>query len=77
MLTAKRSITKKRKVSSEVISMSSEASNSVHSSGEPWTILTHKKPPQGLVAYNPNIMRPPPLAGDLKHVTLMSWNVNG
>ncbi|XP_071911600.1 DNA-(apurinic or apyrimidinic site) endonuclease, chloroplastic isoform X1 [Coffea arabica] len=74
---AKRSITKKRKVSSEVISMSSEASNSVHSSGEPWTILTHKKPQKGWVAYNPKIMRPPPLAGDIKHVKLMSWNVNG
>ncbi|XP_038721818.1 DNA-(apurinic or apyrimidinic site) endonuclease, chloroplastic-like isoform X2 [Tripterygium wilfordii] len=44
---------------------------------EPWTILAHKKPQKGWIAYNPGSMRPPPLSGDAKFVKLMSWNVNG
>lgn len=77
MLTGKRSIRTKRKVSSEVISTSFEKPESLVSSGEPWTILAHKKPQKGWVAYNPRTMRPPPLASDVEHVKLMSWNVNG
>ena len=44
---------------------------------EPWTVLTHKKPQEGWIPYNPRTMRPPPLTGDTKFVKLMSWNVNG
>ncbi|GLT45224.1 hypothetical protein SLA2020_190730 [Shorea laevis] len=44
---------------------------------EPWTIFAHKKPQKGWIAYNPRIMRPPPLTGDTKCMKLMSWNVNG
>ncbi|RVW35961.1 Folylpolyglutamate synthase [Vitis vinifera] len=44
---------------------------------EPWTVLTHKKPQEGWIPYNPRTMRPPPLTGDAKFVKLMSWNVNG
>ncbi|KAL5994631.1 hypothetical protein ACLOJK_024684 [Asimina triloba] len=44
---------------------------------EPWTVLTHKKPQPGWVAYNPRTMRPQPLADDTKFMKLMSWNVNG
>ncbi|KAL3533689.1 hypothetical protein ACH5RR_007210 [Cinchona calisaya] len=75
--TGKKSIRTKRKVSSEVICTSFETSESLDSSGEPWTILAHKKPQKGWVAYNPRTMRTPPLAGDVKHVKIMSWNVNG
>ncbi|XP_074380555.1 DNA-(apurinic or apyrimidinic site) endonuclease, chloroplastic-like isoform X1 [Apium graveolens] len=45
--------------------------------GEPWTVLTHKKPQKGWVSYNPRTMRKPPLTADTKHVKIMSWNVNG
>lgn len=44
---------------------------------EPWTILTHMKPMVRWVAYNPKIMRSPPLASDVKSFKVMSWNVNG
>ncbi|KAJ0696492.1 putative DNA-(apurinic or apyrimidinic site) lyase transcription regulator SAP family [Helianthus annuus] len=44
---------------------------------EPWTVLAHKKPQKEWVAYNPRTMRPPALNGDIKHVKIMSWNVNG
>ncbi|KAI7726253.1 hypothetical protein M8C21_008597 [Ambrosia artemisiifolia] len=44
---------------------------------EPWTVLAHKKPQKEWVAYNPKTMRPPDLNGDVKHVKIMSWNVNG
>lgn len=44
---------------------------------EPWTVLAHKKPQKEWIPYNPKTMRPPPLAHDIKHVKLMSWNVNG
>ncbi|GKV50410.1 hypothetical protein SLEP1_g57114 [Rubroshorea leprosula] len=47
------------------------------SQSEPWTIFAHKKPQKGWIAYNPQIMRPPPLAGNTKCMKLMSWNVNG
>ncbi|XP_020241645.1 DNA-(apurinic or apyrimidinic site) lyase, chloroplastic isoform X2 [Asparagus officinalis] len=44
---------------------------------EPWTVLAHKKPQKDWIPYNPNTMRPRPLARDTKFVKLMSWNVNG
>lgn len=44
---------------------------------EPWTVLAHKKPQKGWIAYNPSTMRPPPLTRDTKFVKLLSWNVNG
>lgn len=44
---------------------------------EPWTMLAHKKPQKGWIAYNPKTMRPPPLSADKNNVKLMSWNVNG
>ena len=44
---------------------------------EPWTVLAHKKPQKDWIAYNPKVMREPPLSRDIKHVKLMSWNVNG
>lgn len=44
---------------------------------EPWTMLEHKKPQKGWIAYNPRTMRPPPLAEGTKSVKLLSWNVNG
>ncbi|GKV48873.1 hypothetical protein SLEP1_g55663 [Rubroshorea leprosula] len=47
------------------------------SQSEPWTIFAHKKPQKGRIAYNPRIMRPPPLTGDTICMKLMSWNVNG
>ncbi|GKV48909.1 hypothetical protein SLEP1_g55694 [Rubroshorea leprosula] len=43
---------------------------------QPWTIFAHKKPQKGWIAYNPGIMRPPPLTGDTKCMKRMSWNVN-
>ncbi|GLT66335.1 hypothetical protein SLA2020_387030 [Shorea laevis] len=46
------------------------------SQSEPWTIFAHKKPQKGCIAYNPRIMRPPPLTGDTKRMKQMSWNVN-
>lgn len=44
---------------------------------EPWTLLAHKKPQKEWVPYNPKTMRPPALNGDIEHVKIMSWNVNG
>ncbi|GFP92907.1 apurinic endonuclease-redox protein [Phtheirospermum japonicum] len=41
---------------------------------EPWTVLTHKKPQKGWTGYNPRSMRPPPIAADMPHIKLMSWN---
>ncbi|XP_010273318.1 PREDICTED: DNA-(apurinic or apyrimidinic site) lyase, chloroplastic isoform X2 [Nelumbo nucifera] len=46
-------------------------------SSEPWTVLTHKKPQQGWIPYNPRTMRPPPLTDDTEFVKILSWNVNG
>ncbi|KAL8145708.1 hypothetical protein AgCh_003741 [Apium graveolens] len=43
----------------------------------PWTVLTHKWPEKGWKAYNPRNMRKPALTADIKHVKMMSWNVNG
>lgn len=76
MLVEKKSIQKKGKAALEVSYTSVEGSHSLHSSGEPWTVLAHKKPQKVWVAYNPRIMRPPPLTGS-ECVKLMSWNVNG
>lgn len=44
---------------------------------EAWTMLVHKKPQPGWVAYNPTTMRPAPLTSDEKFMKLVSWNVNG
>lgn len=33
---------------------------------EPWTMLAHKKPQKGWIAYNPRTMRPPPLGRGYK-----------
>lgn len=69
----------KRKVSSDVVNIvaqSDEISTATIQS-EPWTVLAHKKPQKGWIAYNPRTMRPPPLAQDTKFVKLLSWNVNG
>lgn len=58
-------------------SLKTEKKSVVPVESEPWTILTHMKPKVGWVAYNPKIMRSPPLAADVKSVKVMSWNVNG
>ena len=44
---------------------------------EPWTVLSHKKPQDSWIPYNPRTMRPPPLSQDSNFLKLMSWNVNG
>ncbi|KAK7267292.1 hypothetical protein RIF29_19961 [Crotalaria pallida] len=59
-----------------VVSQSDEISTTTIQT-EPWTVLAHKKPQKGWIAYNPRTMRPPPLARDTKFVKLLSWNVNG
>ncbi|KAI4300836.1 hypothetical protein L6164_034168 [Bauhinia variegata] len=66
----------KRKVSSDVIG-DAEQLDGFNIQTEPWTVLAHKKPQKGWIAYSPRTMRPPPLAGDTKPVKLLSWNVNG
>ncbi|KAK9664411.1 hypothetical protein RND81_14G039600 [Saponaria officinalis] len=74
----KRSV--KRKVAVEAASIHVDVSQAVDESAhekEPWAIFAHKKPQKGWVAYNPRIMRPPPLTRDTNSVKLMSWNVNG
>ncbi|KAG5126804.1 hypothetical protein JHK82_027639 [Glycine max] len=69
----------KRKVSSDVASIvvQSEEISTATIQTEPWTVLAHKKPQKGWIAYNPRTMRPPPLAQDTKFVKLLSWNANG
>ncbi|KAL0334344.1 UNVERIFIED_CONTAM: DNA-(apurinic or apyrimidinic site) lyase, chloroplastic [Sesamum angustifolium] len=68
----------KKKVSSRMTMSNIKARVKVDlSEDEPWTVLTHKKPQKGWAAYNPKIMRPPPITADVPHVKLMSWNVNG
>ncbi|KAL0316779.1 UNVERIFIED_CONTAM: DNA-(apurinic or apyrimidinic site) lyase, chloroplastic [Sesamum radiatum] len=68
----------KKKVSSRTTMSNIKARVKVDlSEDEPWTVLTHKKPQKGWAAYNPKIMRPPPITADVPHVKLMSWNVNG
>ncbi|XP_028106947.1 DNA-(apurinic or apyrimidinic site) lyase, chloroplastic-like isoform X1 [Camellia sinensis] len=70
----------KRKAPAEIASRLVEASGEANLSvnqNEPWTILAHKKPQKGWVAYNPKTMRTPPLTGDTKFMKLLSWNVNG
>ncbi|PSS15697.1 DNA-(apurinic or apyrimidinic site) lyase [Actinidia chinensis var. chinensis] len=63
-------------IANTVVGASGEANLSIVQD-EPWTILAHKKPQKGWLAYNPRTMRPPPLTGNTKSVKLMSWNVNG
>ncbi|KAH9614311.1 hypothetical protein KSS87_008812 [Heliosperma pusillum] len=72
----KRSV--KRKVAVEAASIHVDTAQAVDESAsekEPWTIFAHKKPQKGWVAYNPRIMRSPPLTRDAHFVKLMSWNV--
>ncbi|XP_024981065.1 DNA-(apurinic or apyrimidinic site) lyase, chloroplastic isoform X2 [Cynara cardunculus var. scolymus] len=67
-------------IASEIVSEDIETCNKVDISehqAEPWTILAHKKPQKEWIPYNPRTMRPPALGSDVKHVKLMSWNVNG
>nr|GEY46097.1 DNA-(apurinic or apyrimidinic site) lyase, chloroplastic isoform X3 [Tanacetum cinerariifolium] len=63
-------------VVSEAIETSSKVDISEHQE-EPWTVFAHKKPQKDWIAFNPKVMREPPLSRDIKHVKLMSWNVNG
>ncbi|MBA0643927.1 hypothetical protein Goklo_028169 [Gossypium klotzschianum] len=44
---------------------------------EPWTILAHKKPQKGWIAYNPRTMRRSLPIENTKFVKILSWNVNG
>ncbi|GJY36481.1 DNA-(apurinic or apyrimidinic site) lyase, chloroplastic isoform X3 [Tanacetum coccineum] len=70
----------KRGSVSQVVSEAIETSTKVEISeyqAEPWTVFAHKKPQKDWIAYNPKVMREPPLSRDIKHVKLMSWNVNG
>lgn len=69
----------KKKVSSDFASIvvQSEEISTATIQTEPWTVLAHKKPQKGWIAYNPRTMRPPSLAQDTKFVKLLSWNVNG
>ncbi|XP_061364509.1 DNA-(apurinic or apyrimidinic site) endonuclease, chloroplastic isoform X2 [Gastrolobium bilobum] len=69
----------KRKVSSETVSVvvQSDEISTTTIQTEPWTVLAHKKPQKGWIAYNPRAMRSPPLTQDTKFVKLLSWNVNG
>lgn len=53
------------------------AMSSSISTGEPWTLLTHKNPQQGWVPYNPRTMRKPPLDPQTKQFKILSYNVNG
>lgn len=61
---------------SKDIEMTNKVEISEHEA-EPWTVLAHKKPQKEWIPYNPKTMRPSPLTRDIKHVKLMSWNVNG
>ncbi|XP_014514935.1 DNA-(apurinic or apyrimidinic site) lyase, chloroplastic isoform X2 [Vigna radiata var. radiata] len=69
----------KRKVSSDVVSIVMESGeiSTATIQTEPWTVLAHKKPQKGWIAYNPKTMRPPRLDKDSKFVKILSWNVNG
>ncbi|KAL9237938.1 hypothetical protein vseg_012429 [Gypsophila vaccaria] len=68
--------TVKRKVDVETASIHVDVSQTADEK-EPWVIFAHKKPQKEWVAYNPRILRPPPLSRDTNSVKLMSWNVNG
>ncbi|KAH9679685.1 DNA-(apurinic or apyrimidinic site) endonuclease [Citrus sinensis] len=61
----------------EVDAKASVKTDKISVQSEPWTMLAHKKPQKGWIAYNPRTMRPPPLAEGTKSVKLLSWNVNG
>ncbi|XP_010525508.2 PREDICTED: uncharacterized protein LOC104803289 [Tarenaya hassleriana] len=63
-------------ISSEII-RAGDGKISSASPNEPWTVLAHKKPQKGWIAYNPKTMRPPPLPEGTKFVKLVTWNVNG
>ncbi|XP_071716234.1 DNA-(apurinic or apyrimidinic site) endonuclease, chloroplastic-like [Rutidosis leptorrhynchoides] len=85
-VSVKKNIKKCTKETTEDLSVILEASEDIESSKkvdvserqvEPWTVLAHKKPQKDWIAYNPKTMRPPPISGDVKHVKIMSWNVNG
>ncbi|KAK7339854.1 hypothetical protein VNO77_20540 [Canavalia gladiata] len=69
----------KRKVCSDTVSVvaQSEEITTTTNQTEPWTVLAHKKPQKGWVAYNPRTMRSPSLPRDTKFIKLLSWNVNG
>ncbi|XP_022973325.1 DNA-(apurinic or apyrimidinic site) lyase, chloroplastic isoform X1 [Cucurbita maxima] len=68
----------KKKVLSEVDSSIVKHEHGVElMQKEPWTVLAHKKPQKGWIAYNPRTMRPKPLSKDTKSVKILSWNVNG
>ncbi|KAK7278953.1 hypothetical protein RJT34_23994 [Clitoria ternatea] len=68
----------KRKVSSDIVEVTQlEEISTTATQTEPWTVLAHKKPQKGWIAYNPRTMRPPPLDRATKFVKLLSWNVNG
>ncbi|KAH9679894.1 DNA-(apurinic or apyrimidinic site) endonuclease [Citrus sinensis] len=61
----------------EVDAKASVKTDKISVQSEPWTMLAHKKPQKGWIAYNPRTMRPPPLVEGTKSVKLLSWNVNG
>ncbi|CAJ1967657.1 unnamed protein product [Sphenostylis stenocarpa] len=69
----------RRKISSDIVSIVAESDeiSTTTIQTEPWTVLAHKKPQKGWIAYNPKTMRPPTLHKDTKFVKLLSWNVNG
>ncbi|KAK4272487.1 hypothetical protein QN277_021041 [Acacia crassicarpa] len=69
----------KRKASEDIVGNVAqlEQANAPIDLNEPWTVLAHKKPQKGWIAYNPSTMRPPPLTRDTKFSKILSWNVNG
>ncbi|KAE8716989.1 DNA-(apurinic or apyrimidinic site) lyase [Hibiscus syriacus] len=69
----------KRKAPLDVDSKDFSSKNGVTpvNQSEPWTILAHKKPQKGWIAYNPRTMRRTPPKENTKFVKILSWNVNG
>ncbi|KAA3457105.1 apurinic endonuclease-redox protein isoform X9 [Gossypium australe] len=70
----------KKKASSDVDNKYVSAKNRVTlpvNQSEPWTILAHKKPQKGWIAYNPRTMRRSLPIENTKFVKILSWNVNG
>ncbi|KAG4211826.1 hypothetical protein ERO13_A02G123602v2 [Gossypium hirsutum] len=70
----------KKKASSDVDSKYVSAKNRVTlpvNQSESWTILAHKKPQKGWIAYNPRTMRRSLPIENTKFVKILSWNVNG
>ncbi|XP_038993227.1 DNA-(apurinic or apyrimidinic site) endonuclease, chloroplastic-like isoform X3 [Hibiscus syriacus] len=74
----KNSLTK-RKSPLDIDSKDVSAENEVTpvNQSEPWTILAHKKPQKGWIAYNPRTMRRTPPKENTEFVKILSWNVNG